>query len=332
MHACVELDTPIPTSLIHPRWFIDGHEVMQGWEMSFNLAEEGGNDDSTELRIAAHDRGRGDRMRGDGRDLVMQSALQSIETHEGKYTGNNKLHFAAAMAESANNLISAYTANEEGREHLPARLPTALPTRKESLRDFHTHGKRKRAITALEMVQDDEKKAKCAEKKRQKDQAINTRNALTLSGNDDDVVFIKQSQRRADLPAPAPAPQSPPQPVFRDPSQVVPTYHSSSSSGSSSDDDKEFPEFPEPPTLPPTSSGRVRRPTRKVDSQISQDRRTEREKAEKRQKEEVNKSVKKLARERKKRLGLVVKGKVPKEDVSQVNTTFDYEIAIRSSK
>ena len=40
-------------------------------------------------------------MRGDGKDLVMQLALQVIETYEGKLTGDNKAKFAKALVENA---------------------------------------------------------------------------------------------------------------------------------------------------------------------------------------------------------------------------------------
>ena len=76
------------------------------------------------------------------------------------------------------------------------------------------------------MVEDDEKKVKQAEKKQLKEQAINTQNALTLAGNGDKVMFIGQSQKRADLSVPAPAPQPAPQLVFCHLSQVVPTHYS----------------------------------------------------------------------------------------------------------
>ena len=75
MHVCIQLQTPIPISLLHPRWLIDGPEVVREWRMSFSLAETDAEDDDTVLRTAAFDRGRGDRMRGDGKDLIMQSAL-----------------------------------------------------------------------------------------------------------------------------------------------------------------------------------------------------------------------------------------------------------------
>ena len=149
-------------------------------------------------------------MRGDGRDLIMQLALQTIKTHKKKLTGNNKLNFATTIAKSANNFISAYTANKKKRTHLPARLPAALPTQKETLREFHTHEKRKRAITALEMIEDDEKKAKQTKKKRQKKETINTQNTNVLAlsnNNNNEVIFVGQSQRKEDSPPPAPAPQ-----------------------------------------------------------------------------------------------------------------------------
>ena len=87
--------------------------------MSFSLAETDAEDDDTVLRTAAFDRGRGDRMRGDGRDLMMQLVLQAITAHEERLTGINKMKFAAAMEESIRNLISAFTVNEERKERLP---------------------------------------------------------------------------------------------------------------------------------------------------------------------------------------------------------------------
>ena len=169
MHACIELEIPIPLSLLHPRWLIDGPELTQDWRMSFQLAETDNGDEAPFPAAAAFDRGRGDRMRGDGRDLVMQSALQGINIHDEQLTGNNKIKFAIALEKSNKNLISEFTANEERKENLPVQLPEALPTRKESLREFHAHGNtRKRAMTSLEIVQDDQKKAKLAERKKKK--------------------------------------------------------------------------------------------------------------------------------------------------------------------
>ena len=170
---------------------------------------------------------------------------------------------------------------------------------------------------------------------------------MTLSG-DDDVVFIRQSQRReVDLPVRSPINElgeGPPNsqrrnsPSFLQLSDVEPLPPSSSSSSSSSSSEEEI------PGLPPTSSGRVRKPSTKVASQQRrvvaarrQGKATDRAKAERREKatekktkEKNDSTVKKLAREQKRRLGQVAKGKVPKKDVSQINTT--YEIVIRSSQ
>ena len=90
-----------------------------------------------------------------------------IKTHEGKLTGDNKAKFAKALAENAQNLMTTFTANDERKKRLPIELPEALPIRKEGLRTFKAKGNiRKRAITSLEIVQDDEKRAKREERKR----------------------------------------------------------------------------------------------------------------------------------------------------------------------
>ena len=279
--------------------------------MTFNLAQA--DEDNDTFRTAALDRERGDRMRGDGRDLVIQSALKVIEVHEVKLTGNNKMKFAAAMAENTNNLISAFTANEERKECLPVQLPKALPTRKEGLRAFHAHGNsRKRAMTSLEMVQDDEKRAKREERKKKLVQDPKDRVAINLSdkdNDDNDVLFIGQSQRGTEgglparLPYYSPPPRSP-SPPFLHLSGVISLSSSSSSSPSSEE---------ELLGLLPTSSGRVRKPSKKVASQQRREltarkqdkakektrveRRERQEKtAEKRKRKEEDKTTRKLVR------------------------------------
>ena len=37
LYRCVELSVPIPISLIHPRWLLDGPDYVGAWQMSFDL-------------------------------------------------------------------------------------------------------------------------------------------------------------------------------------------------------------------------------------------------------------------------------------------------------
>ena len=78
MYACVILYTLISIFFLYLRWLIDGPEVVQDWRMSFRLPDNGADDDVDDdigFRTAAFDRGRGDRMRGDRKNLIIQLAL-----------------------------------------------------------------------------------------------------------------------------------------------------------------------------------------------------------------------------------------------------------------
>jgi hypothetical protein len=68
-------NVPIPLSLFHPRWLLDGPLVLHerwviGWDSAPNLQRQ------------SSDRHAGDRYTRRGEDLIMEAALAAIKKHK----------------------------------------------------------------------------------------------------------------------------------------------------------------------------------------------------------------------------------------------------------
>lgn len=108
----------------------------------------------------ALDRGGGDRFRGQGEDLTINTSLAAIEAREGLDSALRE-DFASGFASLTNQLIAKAQQKQARREELPAELHEALPASKE----LRFAKRKRRAMTGAEIVEDDARKEAQARRK-----------------------------------------------------------------------------------------------------------------------------------------------------------------------
>jgi hypothetical protein len=142
--ACFK-DEPIPISLFHPRWFLDGpSSLSQPWKMSYRSQE------LQQREKIIEDRQAGDQFRGGGEELLASVALSAelAREHLGGQEGEELAHIIAGDTAKR---ISQAMKMREGRENLPARLPDRIC--EPAIQAFPHSCKRKRAMTGAEAAE-----------------------------------------------------------------------------------------------------------------------------------------------------------------------------------
>jgi hypothetical protein len=142
--ACLK-DEPIPISLFHPQWLLDGPPALaQPWRMSYQSQEP------QQRPGIVEDRQAGDRFRRGGEELLASVALSAelAREHLGGQEGEELAH---AIAGDTAERVSQAMRMREKRENLPARLPDRIHV--PVIRAFPHSRKRKRAMTGAEAAE-----------------------------------------------------------------------------------------------------------------------------------------------------------------------------------
>jgi hypothetical protein len=237
-------DVPIPISLFHPRWLLDGLESLpKGWNLSWN---------PTQIRVDAQqkseDRHIGDRYARRGEDLIMEAALATIEKHRSLPAGQAE-NFASKFKLGTDKLAIAQDKLTASHDVLPATLPEPLV--EPNVRQFPIG--RKRAMTGREAAEEQER-----------DEARQRRRAGIQAQADHDENSYWAAKMVADIKLRHSQHESQTQLVPETQLSKTPSAELSSSEESSSSSD-------EGNDGEPRRSGRVKRPSRKEASQLSQD-------------------------------------------------------------
>jgi hypothetical protein len=138
-------NVPIPLSLFHPRWLLDGPAVLhERWTMSWDL--------TLNLQQQSSDRHTGDRYSRRGEDLIMEAALAAIEKHKTLPAGQAET-FASRFKIGTEKLAVAQDKLTASLNALPLTLPAPLV--EPNLRQFPSS--RKRAMTGREAAEQEER-------------------------------------------------------------------------------------------------------------------------------------------------------------------------------
>jgi hypothetical protein len=147
LYAAAVNDIPIPLSLFHPRWLLDGPAVLyKRWEMSWDLAYNPQHD--------GKDRYAGDRFANRGEDVIQEAALAALETLRA-LPAHQAERFASIFKKGTDQLTIAQSKITAGFESLPLTLPE--PLKEANLRQFPSS--RKRAMTGREAAEQEERDA-----------------------------------------------------------------------------------------------------------------------------------------------------------------------------
>jgi hypothetical protein len=137
---------PIPINLFHPRWLIDGPDVLhEPWQIRID------NHDYSTGAPLPEERYTGDRSGGAGAQLILDTALAIVERHKNLPSGE-KESFALAFKKMCDSLATQHDEKLERLQKLPRRLPDPLVQPKVTF----VPG-RKRALTGREAADLQEK-------------------------------------------------------------------------------------------------------------------------------------------------------------------------------
>ena len=129
---------PIPLNLFHPRWLIDGPSVLRSrWHLQLE-----NHDYSKGEPTQADDTG--DRLVGNGEQLIIDTALELVERHK-KLPLGEKEAFALAFSKMCESLVTQFDQKLQRLQELPRRLPDAILQPK-----LISFPGRKRALTGRE--------------------------------------------------------------------------------------------------------------------------------------------------------------------------------------
>jgi hypothetical protein len=137
----ISLEQPLPLILFDSRWLYDGPEVLhESWEMRLDNPNLDG------IIEAPEDRYAGDRFRGYGGEMILNTAVSMAEKHK-TLPPEDAEHFALAFKELNERLAARQDALLKSKEAIPARLPDALIPPKLTFIPG-----RKRALTGAELA------------------------------------------------------------------------------------------------------------------------------------------------------------------------------------
>ena len=134
MYTAFIHDSPLPLSLINPRWLLDGPEKVLDWTMSGELPTKAEIMEmqtvATAKEISKHlDRHASDKFRNHGQNLMMTTAIAAIE-EQGKLNGPQAEAFAQAFQKATDHITATATERGEHLEQIPLELPATLKTTK----------------------------------------------------------------------------------------------------------------------------------------------------------------------------------------------------------
>lgn len=153
LFLCIELRLPIPLSLIHPRWLLDGPDYVVGWKMSLSTnaipeqaSEPASIFDPSQALI-------GDRYRDQGVHLVENAAINALE-YQKTLSSDRAEAYAKGLESRVTNYSRKFAEKEASRAHLPLTFTDPLETSKA----LTYSNKNKRALTGREAADYHEKK------------------------------------------------------------------------------------------------------------------------------------------------------------------------------
>jgi hypothetical protein len=114
---------PLPISLFHPRWLLDGPTIVQSWRISSSrLAIES----KTPSLSLATSPSTGVRYQDDGAQLIIDTAAKVVETLRSLPIGQKET-FASGFFDLTSKLQSRTSEIMASRIAMPAKLPPPLP-------------------------------------------------------------------------------------------------------------------------------------------------------------------------------------------------------------
>jgi hypothetical protein len=117
MYEAVVRASPIPLSLVHPRWLLNGPAVVRKWTMTYR--------DSENQAVQS----RRERSLDGCGSMVLQSALEMVQVH-GRLTGRQAEEFAKLFCMQNDRLIADFRIRTEASRRLPS------PSSPESTQDL----------------------------------------------------------------------------------------------------------------------------------------------------------------------------------------------------
>ena len=162
---CLRNRNPIPLSLLHPRWIIDGPPFVQQWSMSLYETVQSSDDEDPPAR-EPRDRGEGDAFRNDGEQLILNTSLAALEAQK-ELTGPEAIKFASYMKSATDVAVTKFKERAAKQLLLPPELPKALPAQKELRRDART----RKVLIGPVRAERDARKREAEEARRKKQEA-----------------------------------------------------------------------------------------------------------------------------------------------------------------
>ena len=136
---------PIPLSLFHPRWLLDGPAVLyEPWKMSW--------DEDYVLQQQEEERYASDRFANRGEDIIQEAALAAIEKLKSLPAAQAET-FASSFKKGTEKLTIAQDRLSATLAKMPLELPE--PLKEPNLRQFPSS--RKRAMTGWEAAEEEER-------------------------------------------------------------------------------------------------------------------------------------------------------------------------------
>ena len=288
---------PIPSSLIHPRWFFDGPDHLTNtWEMSFDPTlpaptarfstihtDQTGSTSVTSRMDTeeVYERHAGDQYRDHGRNMMMKAALYVIEKQKA-FRGAAAEDFARAFQKQTVKISEAVKERVERQQILPAQLPPSF--KEPNLRKFPNKSGHNRRMTGTEAALAAEADQERLSRKAEKQLEITARYEAELAALEAEPLdHTPKSTSHTQTLSPVIRPQSP----IHITSDSEPEFPQNLSQISSVNSERSLPQspvarhsmLPEPGFSPPPvvfqhspspvfrQSGRNRKLTRKAESQ-----------------------------------------------------------------
>ena len=291
MYATFVDNSPIPLSLIHPRWFLDSPDDLdKSWVMSYSLdpafaypslhgtaqpRSTPTTDSFQEMSLPNYERHAGNRYRNHGQNMMLNSALQAVEKQK-EFTGRAAKDFASAFTKQTAKLVEVVKAREERQKAMPPQLPA--PLNEPKLRSFPNKNGTSRKMTGTEAAvaaEADKSRANCRAAKELQIREKYEAELAALNAEYSSPPPRTSSSSQLDTPLDPDNPQ--PQPEFPRSYTPVQMISSDSDSGQESyhsghshlnQDYSAQPRKSSQVISPaPRQSGRSRKPTKKIESQ-----------------------------------------------------------------
>lgn len=156
---------PLPPSLFHPRWLLDGPVVVQSWRMSSSKLTVESTSPSPTSAVPFYSGNPSTRVRyqDDGVQLIIDSAARVVETLRSLPAGQKEI-FASGFYDLTSKLQSRTSEIMASRQAMPAELPPPLPQPNVLFK-----ANRRRGYTGREAAEEEEKEVRRALKQAERE-------------------------------------------------------------------------------------------------------------------------------------------------------------------